>query len=181
VLSPPRAAGWRRCVSLLLYFCFCVDHFLCVKFSTLFFTFSTSLLLRLPFCLMMSTSFHTSPKARSTFFDYSEFVPRLLLPVPDKHFFPFLSVQVSLEPDVFRPERFLTPDAGMTDEYTLSIICGRRVYLGMHVAQQSSFILASRYVFPAPYVPMHAPLTSGHRIIRVLDIIPGRDSVHERG
>ena len=48
--------------------------------------------------------------------------------------------------DKFLPERFLNTDDPKLLDFTLSFGFGRRHCPGMHVAQQSMFIVLSRYV-----------------------------------
>jgi cytochrome P450 len=50
------------------------------------------------------------------------------------------------DPNEFRPERFLDGEDPMFAKFTLSFGFGRRICPGMHIAQQSLFILISRYV-----------------------------------
>lgn len=57
---------------------------------------------------------------------------------PDRH------VQMFPDPDVFRPERFLGRDA--LPPFTAAFGFGRRQCPGMHLTQNSLFILISKYV-----------------------------------
>ena len=50
------------------------------------------------------------------------------------------------DPLTFRPERFLETDDPHLLDFTLSFGFGRRHCPGMHIAQQSMFIVLSRYV-----------------------------------
>ena len=59
------------------------------------------------------------------------------------------------DPDTFRPERFLETDDPKFVDFTLPFGFGRRHCPGMHIAQQSMFIVLSRYVdnSPSPLLP----------------------------
>ena len=59
------------------------------------------------------------------------------------------------DPDTFRPERFLETDDPKFVDFTLPFGFGRRHCPGMHIAQQSMFIVLSRYVHnsPSPILP----------------------------
>ena len=48
------------------------------------------------------------------------------------------------EPDVFRPERFLDTTNPKLTNFTIPFGFGRRICPGMHVANQSTYIVISR-------------------------------------
>lgn len=72
------------------------------------------------------------------------------------------------DPLTFRPERFLETDDPHLLDFTLSFGFGRRHCPGMHIAQQSMFIVLSRYVclpFPFSLLPPPRP-TPPHTTLR---------------
>lgn len=58
------------------------------------------------------------------------------------------------DPNEFRPERFLDGTDPMFTKFTLSFGIGRRFCPGMHIAQQSLFILISRILWAFDIAPM---------------------------
>ena len=62
------------------------------------------------------------------------------------------------DPDTFRPERFLETDDPKFVDFTLPFGFGRRHCPGMHIAQQSMFIVLGTLTTPPPLFPL--PLAS---------------------
>ncbi|KAK1227676.1 hypothetical protein PQX77_009301 [Marasmius sp. AFHP31] len=58
------------------------------------------------------------------------------------------------DPDLFRPERFLESSDPRLTNYNLSFGFGRRICPGMHIAQQSMFIVLARILWAFDIVPV---------------------------
>ncbi|KAH9936845.1 cytochrome P450 [Epithele typhae] len=57
------------------------------------------------------------------------------------------------EPETFRPERFLSDDGTAAKEFTPPFGFGRRQCVGMPLAQQSLFIVLSRFLWAFDFIP----------------------------
>ena len=85
------------------------------------------------------------------------------------------------DPDTFRPERFLDTDDPKLVDFTLSFGFGRRHCPGMHIAQQSMFIVLSRYVHAPPSSDLEVqPLTmTCLRVLWAFDVFPATNEAGE--
>ncbi|CDO68382.1 hypothetical protein BN946_scf184815.g29 [Trametes cinnabarina] len=61
------------------------------------------------------------------------------------------------EPDVFRPERFLDTKHPKLQNFTIHFGFGRRICPGLHIANQSIFIVISRFLWAFDILPATGP------------------------
>ena len=64
------------------------------------------------------------------------------------------------EPEAFRPERFLDATNPKLQNFTLHFGFGRRICPGMHAANQSIFIVISRWASSAVLIVTHTDVAS---------------------